>query len=160
MVFLVGAGFFVPFDATTFFVGAVVTTTGCLVGVATKVMFFGGEGFFGDVGFLVRVDALAAPLVGVDACTASFLVGVDAFTVSFLVGVAAFTVSFLVGVDAFMVSFLVSVEAFTVSFLAGVEATTVSFLVGFATAGSSIGEARGFFVASSSERLCIERPKT
>ncbi len=138
MVFLGEAGFFVPLDATTFFVGAVVTTAGCLVGVAT--IFVGGVA---AVGFLVGVDALAAP----------FLVGVGAFTDSFLLGVDAITDSFLVGVEAMTVSFLVGVEATTVSFLVGVEAPLIGL------------EATGSFVASSipswgGERLCIDRPKT
>ncbi len=63
------AGFFVPFNAMTFFVSVVVTTAGCLVGVAT--IFVGGVA---AVGFLVGVDPLAA----------TFLVGVEATTVSFL----------------------------------------------------------------------------
>jgi hypothetical protein len=52
-----------------FFIGIVVTTAGCLVGVATN--FVSG---IVTVGFLVGVDALAAP----------FLVGIEAMTVSFL----------------------------------------------------------------------------
>ncbi len=69
VVFLGEAGFFVPFDARTFFVGVVMTTAGCLLGVAT--IFVGG---IAAVGFLVGVDALAAPfLVGVEATTVSFL---------------------------------------------------------------------------------------
>ncbi len=69
VVFLGEAGFFVPFNATTFFVGVAMTTAGCLVSVAT--IFVGGVA---AVGFLVGIDAFAAPfLVGVEATTVSFL---------------------------------------------------------------------------------------
>ncbi len=69
VVFLGEVGFFVPFNATTFFVGVVVTMAGCLVGVAT--IFVGG---IAAVGFLVGLDTLVAPfLVSVEATTVSFL---------------------------------------------------------------------------------------
>ncbi len=71
VVFLGEAGFFmILFDATTFFIGVVVTTAGCLVGIATMIFVSG----VAALGFLVGVDALMAP----------FLVGVEAMIVSFL----------------------------------------------------------------------------
>jgi hypothetical protein len=85
VVFLGEAGLFVPFNATTFFVGVVVTTAGCLVGVAT--IFVGGVA---TVGFLVGVDALAAPfLVGVEATTVSFLRVSSSVGVGLLLGSGA-----------------------------------------------------------------------
>ncbi len=82
VVFLGEAGFFVPFNATTFFVDVVVTTAGCLVCVAT--IFVGSVA---AVGFLVGIDTLVA----------SFLVGVEATTVSFLGVSSSVEVGLLLG---------------------------------------------------------------
>jgi hypothetical protein len=82
VVFLGEVGLFVPFDATTFFVGVIVMTAGCLVGVAT--IFVGGVA---AVGFLVGVDMLAAPfLVGIEATTVSFLGVSSSVRVGLLLG--------------------------------------------------------------------------
>ncbi len=99
-VFLGEAGFFVPFDATTFFVCIIARMAGCLVFVAS--IFVGG---IAAVGFLVGVDALAAPfMVGIEAPVAPFLVGVEATTISFL------GVNFSVGVGLLLGSELLHRE--------------------------------------------------
>ncbi len=83
MVFLGGAGFFVPFDATTFFVGVVVLfdTMTFLVGV---VIPFDATIFF--VGVVVTTAGCLVDVANIfvgRVAAVGFLVGVDV-TVSFL----------------------------------------------------------------------------